>query len=358
MRQDNAFDEKMGHKGNPLDSFTPYDDAFRTMEGECDDLLIPLVNYFFHEDYGTNARVTRLRNEHFVESPDGSNKKKITDSHFGITDRGRSKLYHLECESGKYDGTILVKMFEYGSQIAVDGNINNKIQLNVSFPNAGVLLLRGRENDPNDAGIVIETPGGSVNYSIPIYKVRDFDTKVIFENRLYFLIPFLIFNDESRFSILDKDEKSRNELVGKYHKLMVRLSDEVDEGRLSGYSLSLIVRFVASIWNNITAGYKTLQEKVGDIMGGHVLELDVVVAHRQGVAEGKAEGAEEQLISMICRKLKKGKTVSQIAEDLEESEIDISKIYTIARKYAPDYDEEKIIEEYWREKTDNKREVS
>ena len=97
-------------------------------------------------------------------------------------------------------------------------------------------------------------------------------------------------------------------------------------------------------------------------MGGHVLELDVVVAHRQGVAEGiaegKAEGAEEHLISMICRKLRKGKTVSQIAEDLDENENDISKVYIIAQKYAPDYDEEKIIEEYWKKQSENKQEVS
>ena len=28
-----------------------YDDAYRTMESECDDLLIPFVNYFHNENY-------------------------------------------------------------------------------------------------------------------------------------------------------------------------------------------------------------------------------------------------------------------------------------------------------------------
>ena len=35
----------------PVYSDIAYDDAFRTMEGECDDVLIPFVNYFFSENY-------------------------------------------------------------------------------------------------------------------------------------------------------------------------------------------------------------------------------------------------------------------------------------------------------------------
>ena len=34
---------------------TAYDDAFRTLEAECDDALIQFVNYVFHEDYDETA---------------------------------------------------------------------------------------------------------------------------------------------------------------------------------------------------------------------------------------------------------------------------------------------------------------
>ena len=79
--------EKIQEDRDPMYSATPYDDAFRTMEGECDDLLIPLVNYFFNESYGSDAVVTRMRNEHFIENPDGSEQKRITDSYFRITSK-------------------------------------------------------------------------------------------------------------------------------------------------------------------------------------------------------------------------------------------------------------------------------
>ena len=48
---------------------------------------------------------------------------------------------------------------------------------------------------------------------------------------------------------------------------------------------------------------------------------------------------------MVCKKLTKGKDVSQIATDLDEDESHIQEICNIAQKFAPDYDAEKIFEE-------------
>ena len=95
--------EKIQEDRDPMYSATPYDDAFRTMEGECDDLLIPLVNYFFNESYDSDAVVTRMRNEHFIENPYGSEQKRITDSYFSITSKETIKKYHRAAalEGGK-----------------------------------------------------------------------------------------------------------------------------------------------------------------------------------------------------------------------------------------------------------------
>jgi hypothetical protein len=91
-------------KKSPVYSETAYDDAFRTMEGRCDDLLIPFVNNMFGEKYDESAVVKRLRNEHYIEHEDGSEEKRVTDSFFDITCNNITKRYHLECESPKYDG--------------------------------------------------------------------------------------------------------------------------------------------------------------------------------------------------------------------------------------------------------------
>ncbi len=82
---------------------------------------------------------------------------------------------------------------------------------------------------------------------------------------------------------------------------------------------------------------------MGDIMGGHILDLDVVVAHRQGVAEGEARGEIKTLSRLVCHKLRKGKTVPQITDELEENENRIKRICYTATGFAPDYDEELVI---------------
>ena len=50
-----------------------------------------------------------------------------------------------------------------------------------------------------------------------------------------------------------------------------------------------------------------------------------------------------RLIRQVCRKLRKGKGVYQIADELEENEIRIKAICGAAEKYAPDYDENTVI---------------
>ena len=55
------------------------------------------------------------------------------------------------------------------------------------------------------------------------------------------------------------------------------------------------------------------------------------------------KGDQFRLIRQICRKLRKGKNVAQITEDLEEDEIRVQAICNEAARFAPDYDEERVI---------------
>lgn len=66
--------------------------------------------------------------------------------------------------------------------------------------------------------------------------------------------------------------------------------------------------------------------------------------HSSGIAEGRSEGREQKLITQICKKLRKGKTAEQIAEDLEEEIEVIEIICEAAKEFAPGYDCERIYE--------------
>ena len=64
----------------------------------------------------------------------------------------------------------------------------------------------------------------------------------------------------------------------------------------------------------------------------------------RGMARGKKDGQLRTLISQVVRKLRKGKSVEQIADELEADMATIAPICQVAEEFAPEYDEEKIFE--------------
>ena len=63
---------------------TPYDDVFRTLLNDCTELVIPVVNEIFGENYSGKEQIITLQNEHFIRSQDGVTKEKITYTCFVI----------------------------------------------------------------------------------------------------------------------------------------------------------------------------------------------------------------------------------------------------------------------------------
>ena len=78
------------------------------------------------------------------------------------------------------------------------------------------------------------------------------------------------------------------------------------------------------------------------------IELTKMEYYQDGFAEGETHGEKngqlQALISLTVRKLRKGKSVEQIAEELEEDMATIAPICKVAEKFAPEYNEEKIFE--------------
>ena len=68
-------------------------------------------------------------------------------------------------------------------------------------------------------------------------------------------------------------------------------------------------------------------------------------AREEGFEEGIEQGIERTIITLICKKLIKGKDAVAIADEIEEPLERVSKICDIASKYLPDYDVRKIMEE-------------
>lgn len=81
-----------------------------------------------------------------------------------------------------------------------------------------------------------------------------------------------------------------------------------------------------------------LKSERAKVMSLSVLEFNLERQLKFEREEGREEGADLKTISLVCKKLSKGKSVEIIAEELEENVDYINKICDAAIRFAPNYD--------------------
>ena len=274
-----------------IESNTPYDDVYRTMYVECDELVLPLLNEIFQKHYTGKERIIRRGNEHFSHQQDGAEEKRITDSFLEVLSDTPEK-YHIECES-RPDDTILIRMFQYGSQLALEDATITENTLHVTFPHAAVLCLRDPKNKMNQMNIQIHTPHGELAYPIRVCKISDYSMEEMFQRRLYFFIPFYIFQLEKQLAEYEADMQKRTELEQIYQTIIEHLNNSVAEGALTSFTKELLRDLTKKVVWHIARKYETVKERIGEIMGGRVLDLEVIRIRNEGRLEGKLEGKAE-----------------------------------------------------------------
>ena len=70
--------------------------------------------------------------------------------------------------------------------------------------------------------------------------------------------------------------------------------------------------------------------------------------------EGRECGDLLRRISQVCKKLNKGLSIPVIADHIEESTDFVEQICALAAAYAPDYDVERIADDYMRKSAETK----
>jgi len=269
------------------DTSTPYDDAFRTLMNDCPKLLILLVNEIFGKNYTGNEEIIQHPNEHFINQQDGKSQKRITDSSFTIIDsNGNEAHFMIEIQS-KSDNSMIIRIFEYSTQIALDSAILEDNKLTVTIPNASVIFLRTDNSTPDEMLIEIKTPGGNVKFKVPVVKIKNYSLSEIFHKDLYFLLPFYIFNMEKDFSAYEKDT---SKLKQEYNNFVSGIDAAVDNGKISVYYRRVILDMSKKVLETIAKNYKNIKKGVSEIMGGRVLEHEGKTIYNEGMAAGEARG--------------------------------------------------------------------
>ena len=289
--------------GNVRITNTPYDDVFRTLLNDCSSLIIPVINEVFGEHYSGEEKITFSPNEHFVNQQGGNEEERITDTSFKIEGK-ETKKYHLECQSST-DNSMLVRFFEYDTQIALDeGRINGNVLI-VTLPHSAVLFLRHHTSTPDTLKIRMVTPGGTVEYDIQVMKSQQYTLEAIFEKNLLLLIPFYIFSHESQFDEYEKDKTKLKSLQEEYEQIKNKLEELLNQGAISEYTRCTIIDMSNKVLEHIAVKYNSVKEGVKAVMGGKVLEYEAKAIKREGIEQGIKQGIEqgENKLSMLIAML-------------------------------------------------------
>ena len=300
---------------------TVYDDAFRTLMNDCIKLLIPLVNEVFGKHYTGEEQIVLQPNEHFINQQDGKSQKRIMDSSFTIIDReGQEERYLIEVQSTS-DNSMIVRIFEYAVQIALDVGSVAGNKLTVSIPNASMIFLRSKRSTPDKMTIEMKTPGEEVRFNVPVVKVQSYSLSGMFVKGLYFLLPFYIFSKENKLEKYESDSVELEKLKEEYVKFMAGLDKAVVEGKISVYYRRVILDMSKKVIEGLARKYEKVQKGVKEIMGGRVLEHEGKTILNQGIELGK----REEKINIARRLRDAGISDSQIHQftDLSMEEISV-----------------------------------
>lgn len=314
---------------------TPYDDVFRTMLNDCSRFILPLLNEVFGENYDGTETIVFANDYHFQNKQDGAADKIITDASFKVIKGETEKKYHLECQS-TIDNSMVLRFFEYDSQIALDDATIEKIVgddggkksdgvLTVTFPHSAVLYLRSNKNTGDVMTIRFVTPGGEVKYDIPIIRMQSYSLEDIWEKEIYLLIPFYIFTHEANFPKYNEDEKLLQGLVDEFKEICVKMEELTHQGKMTELENRIIVELSKKVVDNIARKYERIRKGVEGIMGGKVIETEAKKMYNRGISEGillgEENGRSEGIIGAIG-----------ILKDLNMSESEIKK--QIIKKFS------------------------
>ena len=281
-----------------------YDNVFRTLVNDCPKLLIPFINEVFKEHYSEETPIRFYPNEHFANQKDGKMKKRITDTCFEILDTVPKK-YHLECQSTS-DSSMLIRMFEYGAQIALDDGEVRENVLTVNFPYSAILYLRCGKNTPDKIRVVIRAPAGKLDYEIAVVKLNSYSLEEIFNKKLLFLIPFYIFTHESRFKVYDEDKEQRKMLLEEYQYIRDRLEEMALAGEIDEYIKRTLMEMSGKILEYLTRNHKKVQKGVKSVMVGKVLDYEAKRILKRGISQGLSRGINQGKIDAYRELLRDG----------------------------------------------------
>ena len=297
-----------------------YDDAFRTMISDSCILAVSLLNEMFGMEIPLDAKLTNLQNEVYILSE----KKRITDSRIRVeSPEGEGKeryngVYHAECESTAGGSAILFRLFEYDSADALRRSKLEGDTLYLEYSRTGVLFLRDTKNTPDEMHMVIKSPDSedSLTINVAVMKLSSYTLADIYDNKLWFLLPFYVFNYEKGLKSKDaqKAKTTEDEILTVVRDIRNKIELLADAGEIDDYTITLIEDMISKVTAKMAYKHEKVRKGVDEIMGGRVLEHRAKTIYESGEREGISLGEKlgQDKLATAIRELKSGKSEADL----------------------------------------------
>ena len=102
------------------------------------------------------------------------------------------------------------------------------------------------------------TSGGELSYDVAVMKMQSYTLDLIFERKLYFLIPFYAFVLEGQIKVVGDDKEKLAEIIDEYAITGKKLDRLMEDGELTAFSqkaikvmVSVIVASLPDIMNRL-----------------------------------------------------------------------------------------------------------
>ncbi|MGB8957161.1 MAG: hypothetical protein WCC10_17450 [Tumebacillaceae bacterium] len=273
---------------------------------------LDLLNGLFGEHFTLEEAEIIRKNTEFV--PADMNVI-VADWIIQVTQGGQARQFHVEFQT--YDqSSMVVRMFEYGFQIAKEAAAKEANLLILRYPQQLVLYLERDDSIAEEISCIVEFPPyeeqNKFEYKVPVKKFWNISVEEL-KDSLYALIPFHVFTARKQIADIEKDrglsEDRKRQLIhrelskvkgllesSRNYLLEIHRAGKITDEDLDQMS-TVMINLSHYLYRKFIAYYETFLVEV-ETMVTHVLNFEAMnnsrlEGLRQGVEEGRQAGLEE-----------------------------------------------------------------
>jgi hypothetical protein len=167
-----------------------------------------------------------------------------------------------------------------------------------------------------------------ITMPVPVMNVQSYSADEIYSKGLFFLIPFYAIRYEKRLrKILDTDDSEYDKIYSELQNYFEKLMEACTRGLLSEDDTRKLAELSKIILSHISRNLRSdRKERMVELVGGQVLELQedrwLKQGRAEGIEQGRLEGTKSLLFSLVIDKVL---NVSDAAKRAGESEADFTK---------------------------------